>query len=299
MPIKTIVVALALDDDSKRVAERAVQLANQHHAQLVGVHVLENLPLHDASLPTSIKPGALAGMIEAQCLRELQSLLGAAEQAPILRVEAGKPHDLIESLLLSHRADLLVVGPGVAKGVREKVFGSTADRVVRCAPCAVLVVRKEASGPYRHIAIGVDFSGHAQAAASWAARVSPAASREFVHAFDIPLAFEQAMLKAGTPAIEIDRYRTVKARAARQQLMKMLGDKGWLSAARVRIIRGEPAVTLIRASRRRTTDLVALGTQGANAMAQHLLGSVARRVLTAAGCDVLVVPATVTQEALG
>ncbi|MFA7680815.1 MAG: universal stress protein [Pigmentiphaga sp.] len=52
MPIKTIVVALALDDDSKRVAGRAVQLANQHQAQLVGVHVLENLPFLNQAGPT-------------------------------------------------------------------------------------------------------------------------------------------------------------------------------------------------------------------------------------------------------
>jgi len=294
MPIKTILVALALEDDSKRVAGRAIQLANQHKAQLVGTHVIENLPLLDPGLPPSIDTAVLAGMIEDQSALRLQSLLGSAERPAIIHVEAGKPHDIIASLAASYHADLIVIGPGIAKGLREKVFGSTADRLVGCAPCPVLVVRKDAGAPYSRIAVGVDFSAHAQTAALWASRLSPMASREFLHAFEVPLVFEQAMLKAGTSQAEIDRYRDAKARTARQQIISMFGAKGRLpKGARARVVHGDAASMLINASRRRTTDLVAVGTQGANVMARHLLGSVARKVLTGAGCDVLVAPASV------
>ncbi|CAM5569439.1 universal stress protein [Eoetvoesiella caeni] len=297
MSIKTILVALALEDDSQRVADRAIQLAKQHKAQLVAVHVVENPPLHDASLPPLIDLVALVGMLVDQNARQLQSLLETADKPAITHVEAGKPHDIIENLATSHKADLIVIGPGAAKGLRERVFGSTADRVVRCAPCPVLVVRKEAGAPYSHIAVGVDFSDHAQAAALWASRLSPMASRELIHVFDIPLAFELAMLKANTSQTEIDRYRDAKAKTARRQVIKMFGENGRLpKAARVRIIQGDASITLIRASRRRATDLVILGTQGENAIAQHLLGSVARKVLTNARCDVLVVPSAAIQD---
>lgn len=293
MPIKTILVALSLEEDSKHVADRAIQLANQHKAQLVGVHVIESLPLFDSDLPSSIDTATLASMIENQSLSQLQLLLDTAEKPGITHVEAGKPHAIIERLAASHHADLIVIGPGVPKSLREKVFGSTADRVVRCSPCPVLIVRKEAGPPYKHIAIGVDFSDHAQAAALWASRLSPTASREFIHAFDIPLPFEQAMLKAGTSRMEIERYRDTKAKTARQQILKIFGENGRVpTAARIRIIQGNAPAALIRASHRKTVDLLALGTQGVNAMAQHLLGSVAREVLTNARCDVLVVPAT-------
>lgn len=294
MPIKTILVALALDDDSEHVARRAVQLAHQHRATLIGVHVIESPALHDADMPLSINAVTLATMIEAQSTHELQSLLALQNGSAILHVEPGKAHKVIESVASAHSADLIIIGPGVAKGLQERLFGSTADNVIRYASCPVLVVRRDVSAPYRSIAVGVDFSEHAKAAARWASSLSPAATRELIHASEIPLQFEQAMLKAGTSQAEIDNYRNARAETAQKKIIQMYGDKGQLpKATRVSIIRGEPATTLINASRRKTTDLVALGTQGTNAIVQHIIGSVARQVLNGAGCDVLMVSAAI------
>lgn len=292
MPVKTILVALALQGDSKRVAARAIQLANQHKAQLVCLHVIEDLP-YDSSLPASIDAALLGQLIKEESAGQLQCLLGSADKPAIVHVKTGSPHSLIENLARECHADLIVIGPGLPKTFREKVFGSTADRIVRGAPCPVLVVREDAEAPYSHIVVGVDLSAHAQAAALWASQLSPMASRDFLHAFEIPLAFEQAMLKAGTSQAEIDRYRLAIAKTARQQILKMLGENGRLpKTTRLRIVRGDASAMLIRASHRKKTDLVALGTQGANAVAQHILGSVARTVLINARCDVLVVPST-------
>src|SRR5690606_14550706 len=113
------------------------------------------------------------------------------------------------------------------------------------------------------------------------------------HAIEIPLAFEQAMLKAGTSRQEIDHYRRAMAKAAREQILESFGENGRPSeSTRMRVVYRDPAAALLNASRRRGTDLVALGTQGRNAVAQHLLGSVARKLLAGSKCDVLVVPAT-------
>lgn len=295
--MKTILVALDLQGDSERVAARAVQLANQHKAQLVCVHVIEDL-LYDAGLPASIDAAMLVGMLKDQSASRLHGLLAAAENPAVVHVQTGKPHGVIENLAREHQADLVVIGPGVRKRVREKVFGSTADKVVRGAPCPVLVVRKEAGPAYRHIVVGVDLSAHAQAAASWASRLSPMASRDFIHVFEIPLAFEQAMHKAGTPKIEIDRYRDAIAGTARRNILQTFGENGRLpKTTRLKIVRGDASTVLTRASHRKNTDLIALGTQGTNAMAQHFLGSVARGVLLNARCDVLVVPSTAIQSA--
>ncbi len=297
MPIKTILVALTLADDSKQIADRAVQLANQHGARLVGLHVIENLSLDDAALPPSVDADSLAALIETQCTQQLKALLAASDTPAVIHVEFGKPYEAIQVLATFHNADLLVMGPGVAKSLREKVFGSTADRMVRTSPCPVLVVRTEPLSPYAHIVIGVDFSEHAQAAAWSAERISPAALREFIHTVEIPLSFEQAMLKAGATQIEIDHYRSARVKAARMQIKQLFANDGRLpKSARIKVVHGDPASVLLGASRRRGTDLVALGTQGAHAAAQHLLGSVARKVLASSNCDVLVVPATAIPE---
>ena len=106
-----------------------------------------------------------------------------------------------------------------------------------------------------------------------------------VHALEIPLTFEQAMLKTGTPQLEIDRYRQAKARAARDGLNSMLASLSM--PGKIRVVRGDAATALVRLARSGKSDLVALGAQGRNAVSKMVLGSVARRVLAASSCDVL------------
>lgn len=291
MSLKRIVVALSMEDDSIQIAQRAMQLSSQHQAEIVAVHVIEGAPVSDQLLPPHLNMDALSGQMVVQRTREVQALFEGSSSSVV--VETGKPHAVIDRLARSYRADLLVIGPGNAKTLREKVFGSTADRVIRVAPCPVLVVRSPSLGPYRHIAIGVDFSDYAKAAARHAFRLAPDASRELLHTVEIPLSFEQAMLKAGTPQADIERYRKAKTGAARSELIRLYGEADRLpKGARIRVRHGDAAAVLLRASRQRGTDLIAIGTQGANAVSQHLLGSVARKVLAGANCDVLVVSAS-------
>jgi nucleotide-binding universal stress UspA family protein len=234
--------------------------------------------------------------IVTQGTSDVQALFDGAAVLSSVLVETGKPHTIIDALARSCDADLIVIGAGNAKTLREKIFGSTADRVIRRAPCPVLVVRGASPDPYRHLVIGVDFSDYARAAARHAMQLAPDASRELLHAIEIPLVFEQSMLKAGTPEAEIERYRKAKAKSARTGLLHLYGENGRLpKGARIRIRHGDAAMALLRAAQRRQTDLVAIGTQGTNAVAQHLLGSVARKVLAGAKCDVLVAPASTLQ----
>lgn len=291
MSIRTIVVALALNGDSACIANRTIQLAEQHQARLVAVHVIESLPLRDSSRPISVDSAIFGGALAKERACQLKSLLEAAEQPVTTCIEEGKPHEIIMGLAASCGADLVVIGPGIARSMREAVFGSTADRVVRSSPCPVLVVRKDGNTPYNHIVVGVDFSEHSKAAASWASRLSPAAYRELVHAIEVPLVFEQAMLKAGTSQMEIDHYRKVRVENARRQVIKVFGENVQSSRTiDIKVVHGDAAATLLGLSYRRAADLLAIGTRGSNALAQHVLGSVARKVLLDASCDVLVVP---------
>ena len=165
MSLSRILVALPLEDDSAQIAERAIQLALQHQAEIVAVHVIEGVPVPDTILLPDLDVPALAGQIAAQRTSEMQALFDRVSVLSTVLVETGKPHAVIDSLARSCDADLIVIGPGNAKTLREKVFGSTADRVIRSAPCPVLVVRGASPTPYRHLAIGVDFSDYARGAA--------------------------------------------------------------------------------------------------------------------------------------
>src|SRR5690606_31453103 len=141
------------------------------------------------------------------------------------------------------------------------LFGSTADRLVRSSPCPVLVVKRRANEPYRRAVAAIDCSPMSSAAADAATRIAPEATMELVHALEIPLSFEQAMLKAGTPQAEINRYRHAKAQAARKELRSACASLSTLKDSKIRIVRGAPATTLVRLARSGRTDFIALGIQ--------------------------------------
>lgn len=290
MQLKTILVGLALDEDSEKVVSRALQLAAQHNATIIGVHVIEDSALQDSDLLPSVNVSTLTRLIEDESRRKLESLFASQAENVLLHIESGKAYKVIEKVAALHDVDVIVIGPGTASGLREKLFGSTADYVVRYASCPVLVVRRNARMPYQHTTVGVDFSDCSREAALWASRLSPTAAMDLIYAFEIPLPFKQAMLKAGTLQADIDHYRNVKIAAARKRLLEIYGQNGRLPRGTlIHIVRGDAAMVLTDISRNDTTDLVALGTQGVNPIAQHLLGSVAREVINSAECDVLIV----------
>ena len=290
MSISTIVAALALETDSDPVAGRAIQLARQHEARLIFVHAVEDaIPIHD--LPVSLDVSVLHAIVKRNAADRIRQLTGnpGSEAAVKIVIETGKPYRIIDEIVQREDADLVIIGPGKAKNMREKVFGSTADRVVRTARQPILVVRTSVANPYRHTTVAVDFSTASRAAVKAALRLAPDAVIELVHAIETPLAFEQAMLRAGTSQKEINGYRRARASEARRQISASLEEHDLpLVRARLRIVHGDAAQALVRLTRRCRTDLMALGTHGGNALSQMLLGSVTRHVLRAAGCDVLV-----------
>lgn len=299
MALKRILVALPMDGDNcTAIADRALQLTGQHGAALIAVHAIEGLPAADPLLPPPADARSLYAHMAAQRKSEVLALFGNAVSRVV--VESGKPHAVIDALARTQGADLIVMGAGKAATLREKILGGTADRVVRTAPCPVLVVRGQTAAPYRHLTVGVDFSTNAKAAVRYASRMAPDAACVLLHAVEIPLTFEQAMLKVGTPQADIERYRTAKAEAARTALAQLYSANGRLAAGtRIRVQHGDAAALLLQAAQQGRTDLIAIGTQGANAVSQHLLGSVARKVLAGAACDVLVFPASAVPQADG
>jgi len=298
MSIRTIVAALALEIDADPVVSRALQLAQQHGARLIFIHVIENVFHYDEGLPAPADATSLQRTVEQTAYDRICMMIeedGARRDTAEIILEIGKPYEVVHELAQREQADILLIGPGKARSVRERVFGSTADRLVRIAASPVLVVRTAGAKPYAHISVAMDFSGPSRAAFEAAAHLARQAEMELVHMVEVPLTFEQAMLKAGTPKMEIQRYRREKMRAARRQLTAFAAEPRSFSVKPgLRVLQGEASAALVRLSRSGRTDLLALGLHSRNMMARALLGSVARRVLQDATCDILVVGAQAT-----
>lgn len=281
--IKTIIAAIALEDGDESVVLRATGLAARHGARLVLLHVIESLP--DGDISELVQADGITSLLVAEATRSLERMAASAEYPSEIRVEIGKAAVVVERLLRDHAADLLIIGPGKPQNLRERLFGSTADRLVRCSPCPILVVKRQGDDPYRRIITAVDFSPMSFEAARIAAEIAPQARLDLVHVLEIPLAFEQAMLMAGTSQARIEQYRHAKARTAGEALKAARAEIS--ATGGTRVIRGDPATVLVRLARSARTDLVALGVQGRSAVSDMFPGSVARRLLAASSCDLL------------
>lgn len=63
----------------------------------------------------------------------------------VMHQHTGNPADEIVQLAVDLEADLIMVGTHSRRGIERLLLGSVAERVVRIAPCPVLVVRPKAA----------------------------------------------------------------------------------------------------------------------------------------------------------
>ncbi|MEP7456575.1 universal stress protein [Phyllobacterium sp. SB3] len=288
--VNTIIAALDLEAGSTAVLARAIQLSTAHAARLLLLHVIEAEPLTQIAALSDRRESDLRIELNRQAVRDIESLVSESGGKRLMdvQIEFGAPHEVINRIAGERIADLIVIGPGKRDSLKEKILGSTADRVIRGANAAVLLARRAPAQPYRQVMVAVDFSAQSAAAIKDARRLAPGASLKLVHAVDVPLGFTQAMLRIGTSRNEIERYRSARADKARRELLAFARDVVGVDKPDIRVLDGEPGPVLVQLSKVSRVDLVAIGPHGRGAVRQALLGSVTQRVLQQAFCDVLI-----------
>ena len=127
----------------------AADLARQRHAALELVHV-EDRPLW-TNEPFVHLPGDVRQSSLDAAARELEAWRRDAEQRAgstvTARTASGSPWDQIVALASADPAiEMIVMGTHGRNGISRALIGSVAERVVRHAPCSVLVVRPSRGG---------------------------------------------------------------------------------------------------------------------------------------------------------
>jgi len=145
-PFHRILCATDLLPSSRATVEYALALAAESDAAVELLHVIESLPPAGTSVNPSIVAAELDtfrhGLIEDSERRLREALLPAASWCNVTaRVATGEAWRAIVEGARVHEAELIVVGAH-AGALGRAVCGSTASRVVRAAPCSVLVLRQ-------------------------------------------------------------------------------------------------------------------------------------------------------------
>ena len=178
-------------------------------------------------------------------------------------------------------AEVVVVGSSSLETGRT---GPIARRVVESTRADVVVVRRQPRVPYRRMVIGVDLSEASAQAVARAMDIAPNAEVTLVHA--LATRFERFMSDAGMFPEEIDharRHRTEMAEAALAEFASRWSD------VRTDVMFGPTVEVLTEIARRRSADLVVVGSRGANATRMVLLGSTPTMLLDACPTDLAVI----------
>jgi universal stress protein A len=145
MQIKTILCPIDFSEISANALEYAVFLASHHHAELLILHVVEQLHEFEHYQVLVLTPQELAEKMEEQAYEELNRLTEQIKKA--IKVETvvrqGKPFVEIIKEAREKDMDLIVMASHGRTGVSHMLMGSVAEKVVRKAHCPVLIVRTE------------------------------------------------------------------------------------------------------------------------------------------------------------
>jgi nucleotide-binding universal stress UspA family protein len=142
---KEIACCTDFSDNAKMAFATARDLAARYGSRLHIVHVTISMvaPMNDWYFGSDFDAAlverasqAAAEMIEKEYVRDLPK-----DQPYSVHVLSGYPATTIVELAKEKEIDLIVMGSHGLTGVAHVLFGSTADRVVRKAPCSVLAVR--------------------------------------------------------------------------------------------------------------------------------------------------------------
>lgn len=144
--LKKIVCPVDFSEPSERALAQAVSLAKLNGADLILLTVVQPMPAAipgEGTLFNELRPMPflLTGMAEEHLLKLRDKYCGDIRERTTLSVADGIPFVEIVRAAREAEADLIVMGSHGRTGLEHLLIGSVAERVVRKAPCSVLVVR--------------------------------------------------------------------------------------------------------------------------------------------------------------
>ncbi len=142
--IRTILCPIDFSDCSRAALENAEEFARRFDATLIVTHIVEPVLYPVAYGMPPVSPVAFEDGARASAVNALAPLIDGLVKRGIKArplVDAGNAATRICDLAKQESADLVVLATHGYTGMKHLLLGSTAEKVVRLAPCAVLAVK--------------------------------------------------------------------------------------------------------------------------------------------------------------
>lgn len=264
---------------------RAARVAAATGARLDVVHVAR--PLSRSLMAWLRKEPEGKELLESARTQLEEVVAGAIDLGADARghLVTGAPVATLEATCGRLKTGLVVLGAHGSRGLRDRVIGTTAERLVERLRCDMLVVRKRPSTVYRKVLVCVDTSAASAQALRCALALAPDAKVEVLHAYEPPLAgqFRSARLRELAA-----KHAADERERARETLRAFIADAG-IDDDRLKLVlrTGHPPQVIERAASALQPDLIAVG-HSTSPLVAPFVGSVAREVLRTCDSDILV-----------
>ena len=141
LTLKNILVLIDFSDTSRKALQYAVPFAKQFEAKITLLHVVD-LPMYPQEFGYLLVDESQAFDGQKKSLADLAARTIAAELLAQTIVRRGFAWDTVVAVARETQADLIITTTHGYTGIKHVLMGSTAERIVRHAPCSVLVVRE-------------------------------------------------------------------------------------------------------------------------------------------------------------
>ena len=289
--IDTVLIGTSLGEESDQVARSGLAVARAAGARAFFVHAVQPEPQLvgyevGAGPPLDLEQIA---QCEEGLRRQIERLGAGGPGLAGSKVKLGAPHRILIETAEEIGADLIVVGATGFGPFAAELLGSTADRVLRKAPCPVLIVRGELRVPPRRVVAPVDLSPLSADSFRCGLRMlaqlvgSAEVQVRAVHALSLldALAYRQ---RTGASVEQAEQHAD-----AHLQRFILENRSDLPFPVETAVLPGEPRFEILREVEEHPVDLLILGTHGRGGMDRLMLGSVASTVARKAPCSVLVI----------
>ena len=280
--ISRVLAAVDFSKPARGAFEYALALSKHHRAELVVVHAV---PLNQAFSWRAGERLALTAKLRQR-----------AQQANVAftdRVQQGDPAETILLHARSLRPDVIVAGTHQRTGIDRFGAGSVAERIAAKATVPVLLIpwrrRTVASGPFRHVAVAVDFSATSNRAVEHALSL-PSGPADRITLLHVVPGFS-----AGVPPhlyrYGIAEYQDQLMRDARRRLQLAVPvERHTAAAVHARVLLGDTTTEIGRVVDSIGADLLVVGVPKRGAVSRAVLGTTAARLLRVTRVPMLAVP---------
>jgi nucleotide-binding universal stress UspA family protein len=295
--IRRVLCPIDFSECSRHAVHHALAVARWYGSSLSVLHVAVNLPTMDV-------PGVpLTDVQRDRLVEEMRYFVGHLPPDVPVCFLVRESSDVRRAILGEAQAlmsDLIVIGSHGRSGFERLLLGSVTEKVVRKAPCPVMVVPPRAPdaagagllhGGRPRILCAVDFSDASLSALEYAISLAEEADADLslLHAIEVP---PELLEHLPVPAdFDVDQCHAA-ARAACLERLRTLIPPSARTYCTVGTVAMEGAAyrQILRLSAEEKTDLIVMGVHGRGAVELLLFGSNTARVIRAATCPVLIVP---------